>query len=89
MGKLIQTKFNPETGKLERTDRKSEPVFNNNRKFIVEEVFDVVREEEGGFSVPVEAYEVGFEEQGLYKLEVKLPTIQGIFSIKKGSIIEL
>ena len=52
MGKLIQTRFNPETGNLERTDRKSEPVFNNKRRFIVEEVFDIVQEE--GFY-----YEIG------------------------------
>lgn len=87
MGKLIQTKFNPETGKLERTDRKSEPVFNNKRRFIVEEAFDIVQEGDRIY-VPVEAYELGFEEDGLYSLEVGFPTLEQAKLVKKGTIVE-
>lgn len=88
MGKIIQTIYNPETQKLERMDRKLKEVFNNKRVFTIKEAFDIV-EEEGIFYVPVEAYENGFEEQGVYQLEISLPTFQQAMEIKEGSIVQL
>lgn len=88
MGKLINVRFNPDTEKLERVEAGASPVFNNNRKFEVDEAFDIIREGYK-FYVPVEAYEIGFEDKGLFKLEVELPTIQEAMQIRKGSIVEL
>lgn len=94
MGKLIQTKFNPTTQKLEVISKEdgevkinNEPVSSNEKAaFIVEEAFDV-HFEKGEYHVPVTAYKVGEEDRGLFHLEVSYPFEVLAKGVKKGSTI--